>query len=237
MPAEWQLGHLIGAGLFGVATGVTVGWAAFSRPPPPLPPSNAALSIDSARAVSAAGVSSASLTEKVAEANPPPARPQPPERAQEAPADVPGASKEAVLEARIRALEKDLKEQKAALLDVTGQPLTEPKDLPDRFKQKALFDAVLSGFREVNPAAEVTSVDCTEYPCIVYGTGMSVGQAQALAKTSAFRSYEGDRNSLSIEDGTFAFFTTPKDDPNPREDIDHRVSSRISQMSYATKPR
>jgi hypothetical protein len=139
------------------------------------------------------------------------------------------------LEAHVRSLEKELAETKDRLAQLGGKPLTEPPDLPDRFKQTALLDAVRGAFREVNPKAEVTSIDCTEYPCIAYGSGLTLDQLKAINSTAALRPYGNDDVSNLIFDGTVGVIATPKNDPTLGEDAEQRVLFRFHQMAMANK--
>jgi hypothetical protein len=141
------------------------------------------------------------------------------------------------LVARVHALEQELALAKDHLVEVGGKPLQEPPDLPDRFKQQVLLDAVRGAFREVNPKAEVTSIDCTEYPCIAYGSGLTMDQLHALGKTSALQVYRDDDVSQLVINGTVAVLATPKNDPNVGDDAQQRILMRLHQMSVANKTR
>jgi hypothetical protein len=143
---------------------------------------------------------------------------------------------EAALQAHVHDLEKQLVQAKAAVDMAEGTPLTAPPDLPDRFKQAGLLDSLTRALQEVNPKAEVTSVDCTEYPCIVYASGMDrIEMARHLKDTPGLEPYESahDHISISIIGSTFAFSAMPKDDPNYGADADRRLTTRINQMAYA----
>jgi hypothetical protein len=82
----------------------------------------------------------------------------------------------------------------------------------------------------------VTAVDCTEYPCIVHGTGFTIDQAKSIKSTAAFQAYRDDHGSIGVINDTFSVWVVPKDDPNPLDAIDQRASVRISAMSAASRP-
>jgi hypothetical protein len=150
----------------------------------------------------------------------------------------PPSPREAALQSHVRDLEKQLAIAKAAVDMAEGSPLTAPPDLPERFKQQALFDSLTRALQRLNPKAEVTSVDCTEYPCIVYASGMSdIEMARHLKDSAELQPYTSahDHVLISIIDSTFAFSAMPKDDPNYGADSDRRLTSRINQMAYAGK--
>jgi hypothetical protein len=52
---------------------------------------------------------------------------------------------------------------------------------------------ITAGLKELGWRSEVTSIDCTEYPCIVYGEGsLRKSEWEKLAATGAFAEYKGD---------------------------------------------
>lgn len=73
------------------------------------------------------------------------------------------------LEARNVALSRQLRlaEESRALAE--GIPLAPPADLEDRFKEAAVVQAFRYAARDAEFDVEIASVDCTEYPCIIYG--------------------------------------------------------------------
>ena len=72
-----------------------------------------------------------------------------------------------------------------------------PQGLPPRFDEKALSDAVSEAVRELGVSARVAQVDCTEFPCIVYGDVSGYDQdtmklAERLKATTALAAYRDD---------------------------------------------
>lgn len=152
-----------------------------------------------------------------------------------------GGSDLGALAARVHALEKELADAKALAAEVGSKPLVEPPGLPDRFKEKALLDAVQRAFQQIDPKAEVTSIDCTEYPCIAYGSGLSMEQVKALRSSSALQVYAQDDLSMLVWNKLVGVIATPKDDPNAfasqaaNDAAEQRIMSRIQQMAAASK--
>jgi hypothetical protein len=142
------------------------------------------------------------------------------------------------LQERVQVLERELAETKERLAQLGGSALAEPPNLAGRFKQAALLEAVRGAFQDVNPKAEVTSIDCTEYPCIAYGSGLSIDQLRALNSSASMRPYSGDDVSHLILNGTIGVIATPKDDPNNgSDDAEQRILFRFHQMALANKQR
>jgi hypothetical protein len=141
------------------------------------------------------------------------------------------------LEARVRALEVEVAETQTLVAEASGRPLKTPAALPDRFKRPALLQAVRLAFRQVSPGAEVVDVDCAEYPCIAYGSGLSAVQLRALKATPALAGYVADDlNTFAWED-TVAIIPTPKNDPNLGGDAQERILLRFHRVATASKDR
>jgi hypothetical protein len=145
------------------------------------------------------------------------------------------------LTARVHALETELAEAKAQVPGMAGKPFEAPAGLPDRFKEKALLAAVQEAFKAINPNAEVTSIDCTEYPCITYGKGLSILELQGLKSNPAMQIYSEDSVSALKWGDLVGFIATPKDDPIARSDQvtndaqEQRIMMRLQQMASASK--
>jgi hypothetical protein len=146
------------------------------------------------------------------------------------------ATRETQLRTQIQDLQKSLDKLKAAADPLAVSPLTRPANLEPRFEEKALTQAAMQMVHEINPKAEVTAVDCTEYPCIVYGTGLTIDQAKSIKSAEAIQAYKGDHGSMGMINDTFSFWVVPKDDPNPLDAVDQRTSVRISAMSAGNRP-
>jgi len=149
---------------------------------------------------------------------------------------VDASARESQLRAQIQDLQKSLEKLKAEADPLVVPPLTRPANLAPRFEERALTEAAMDLVHEINPKAEVTAVDCTEYPCIVYGTGLTIDQAKSIKSAAAFQAYQDDHGSMGMMNDTFSFWVVPKDDPNPFDAIDQRSSVRITAMSAANHP-
>ena len=96
-----------------------------------------------------------------------------------------------------------------------------------------------SALKSVAAGAGVTSVDCSEYPCIVYGNVLPVDQAKQLKDAPTLQAYfqEHDHGTIgltgdSLNDFVY-FYAMPADDPNAEADVAKRISSRIIDMGIA----
>ena len=140
----------------------------------------------------------------------------------------------AKLRARIDELDRQLASAKADLASNTA-PLTPPDALPERFSQSALVAAATSALRESGSKAELSTVDCTEYPCIVYFRGLSTqADVDALKRTAAYQPYASDHSytlGRSGPDGPYdAMVEIPRSDPHPRNEMGDRLKFRLGQM-------
>jgi hypothetical protein len=81
----------------------------------------------------------------------------------------PMAAENRVLRDEIEKLRSALRSEKDARAAEEGSPIEFPKDLPERYRQEAMLKAVSEAIRAAGVPGEVRSVDCNEYPCIVYG--------------------------------------------------------------------
>ncbi len=146
------------------------------------------------------------------------------------------AARETQLRTQIQELQKSLDKLKAEADPLVVPPLTRPANLAPRFEEKALTQAAMDLVHEINPSAEVTAVDCTEYPCIIYGTGLTIDQAKSIKSAAAFQAYKDDHGSMGMMNDTFSFWVVPKDDPNPFDAIDQAVLGADRRRSRCGKP-
>jgi len=146
------------------------------------------------------------------------------------------ATRETQLRAQIQELQQSLNKLKAEADPLFVPPLTRPANLAPRFEEQALTRAAMDVIHEINPKAEVTAVDCTEYPCIIYGTGLTIDQGKSIKSAAAFQPYQDDHGSMAMVNDTFSLWVVPNDDPNPLDAIDQRSSVRIRAMSATSRP-
>lgn len=85
------------------------------------------------------------------------------------------------------------------------EPPEEAQD--DRFQQAALVEAWQQAYDETEVPGDVENVDCSEYPCIVYGSLRRHEDLAELLRAPSFGSYEGD----SHFDGVVSRRLAPQD--------------------------
>jgi hypothetical protein len=74
---------------------------------------------------------------------------------------------------------------------------TPPPDLPDRFQVERVLHAVSTGLEGVTDGGRVAAVDCSEYPCLMFGEGFGTrAEADALRASDALREYAGDTTAV-----------------------------------------
>lgn len=148
--------------------------------------------------------------------------------------------RETVLRLRVDAADKLIAETER------GVPLERPASLDPRFEADALRDAVTKALAEAGLEGSVTSVDCTEYPCIIYGdskSGSGPEEFRKLRETSAFSAYaEDSQQGMGWIFGKgptggpkrhlFGLAVLPKDDAKAREaELRKRLRFRSQQMA------
>jgi hypothetical protein len=147
-----------------------------------------------------------------------------------------GGASTAELVASVRELKRKLGEAEALVSEISGRPLIEPADLPDRFKQAAVLAAVQQALAEAAPGAEVSSVDCSEYPCIAYTRGLSRSESEGLTASLKAGGYQDDSRGMLGLPGTTGVILTPKNDPNEADNTNatRRLLFRFEQMWEAS---
>lgn len=86
--------------------------------------------------------------------------------------------------------------------------LEPPEEAQDgRFRQAALVEAWQQAYDETEVQGDVETVDCTEYPCIVYGSLRRHEDLAELLRAPSFGSYERD----SHFDGVISRRLAPQD--------------------------
>lgn len=106
----------------------------------------------------------------------------------------------AALRDRVDELEAALADEKAMRKETEGEAVTFPDDLPEAFTQKALLENFTNGLTELGRDFEISSVDCSEYPCIVYGDADNEDDHlfEELALTEAMAPYREKKISNHI---------------------------------------
>ncbi len=163
--------------LAGLAIGVGAGYLAFGRSEPPPAP-----------------IVEARPSELPAEPGP-----RPPSIAPVEIGRPPGAAR-----ANEPALPRQLADERGRREEPEGKPLSAPPSLDARFSQAALVEAMRTALKQTT-GGDVHSVDCTEYPCVVYGefspaAGESVDQAiKRLLMAPALAPYQRDGQNAMME--------------------------------------
>ncbi len=182
----------------------------------------------------------------------PPRPPRPPEETVSAEARAAQETKLAALEADLAALRQQMgKRDEERTLAHEGKPIPKPASLPDRFepdRMRRVFDQALkeAGFQ----SAQVSEVDCTEYPCILYGSGFGDrNDMEKLKGAAAFKEYDDDSTSVhgwgvgKKDAGVRNYFGVAlyPDDADGgggrNDDFDKRLDYRMRQYWEASKPR
>jgi len=146
------------------------------------------------------------------------------------------------LRARVAELEQKLKVSQELRKFEEGDAIAAPSGLDPRFEQETLRKNFERSLKEAGfDGAQVTSADCTEFPCILYGEGMgSREDFQKLDGTAGNQPYSDDDHSTygwstDGKDGQhhqrFAVALYPSDLPKETQDaLRKRMQWRIHQM-------
>jgi len=152
------------------------------------------------------------------------------------------------LRARVAELEQKLDVNQQLRKAEEGEPVPAPTNLAARFDQETLRRNFERSLKEAGfDGAQVTSADCTEFPCILYGEGMGGrDDFEKLNGTAGNQPYKDDRHSTygwasADKDGTehrrFGVAMYPSDLPKETLDALHkRMQWRIRQMQQTWAP-
>ena len=154
------------------------------------------------------------------------------------------------LREELLSLSRRFEEAQAELRESAGEPLPFPKALDPRFGEAALRDAFDKAFAEVGAQGEISSIDCSEFPCIVYGEIGTREHREALEQAGAFAPYKGDAHSVNAWSTTvkdksgapkekhqfgIALYPRPADNTQ-RDAIGKRLKYRNEQVFEAMRP-
>lgn len=184
-----------------------------------------------------------------AAAPPPPSAPPTPTAAPPASAPPPARAPEEevlALRAKVAQLEATLETELKLRRGTEGDKVPVPAGLAPRLRDEAqLVSSFNAALKEAGFPGQVSNVDCSEHPCIVYGNGFGDrGDLEKLLPTAAFGAYAKDSMS------TFGFSRGPDADPSTRffgvavmpsgseasEDLRKRIAFRVRQMEEASRP-
>ncbi len=244
--ASSNLAGAAAVGALGVMLGLGLGYALFSDSPPgeafmPAPAST------SAPVPPPASRGRAALESR----EPPPLQPAAP------PAPANAASEErkvdearlAALQGELIALKDKLGSREAERLQLEGEPIAKPANLPSRFDPEQLRKSFEASLKEAGFQGAVTEVDCTEYPCILYGNGFGDrSDMDKLRGAAAFKDYADDSSSVhgwgvGKRDGGqrnyfgVALFPDDHDGGAPDDAFTKRLDHRMRQYWESAKPK
>lgn len=163
----------------------------------------------------------------------------------------PAESDNRALRTELARVRKDLEQSTAMREQSEGKAIPFPKDLPERYKQDALVRTVTEALKAAGLPGEVKSIDCSEYPCMLYGQAQSKDDA---AMKAAFRKtmdvleghYPGDSNRWSVSrwqdrgkpgEMMFGLAVMPKgEEAKPNPEVTRRMRHRSSQYMDSLRP-
>lgn len=158
------------------------------------------------------------------------------------------------LRSELTTLRRQLDDERTLRLDTEGEPVAFPPELPDHFREPTLRRNFQAALEEAGLDGEIKSIDCSEFPCIVYGDVANPDDRalDALTETEAMKAYKDAANNTSAwgrrldegesEDTRRTFFgiaLMPKhttEDPTHRSEIGKRLRFRNEQAFEAFRP-
>lgn len=162
-----------------------------------------------------------------------------------APASAPGEVER--LRARVTQLEATLESELKLRRSTEGAEVPVPAGLAPRFRdEQQLVSTFNAALKEAGFPGQVTSVDCSEHPCIVFGTGFGDrGDMEKLTSTPAFATYAKDSfptfgfqrgKDATTAERFFGVAVLPATGEPPAEDLGKRIAFRVRQMEEASRP-
>ena len=155
----------------------------------------------------------------------------------------------AALREQLQHFQVEHERQRADLQAEQGTPQTAPANLAPRFTSEALLANLTQALREAGlKDATITSIDCLEYPCIVYGDGMNAredtGKLEGAPSCAPYakdliNSFGWSADASGSRAGShWGLALFPADDSTSPEDMGKRLRYRSSQMfeSFRAKP-
>lgn len=148
------------------------------------------------------------------------------------------------LQQKVQDLERQLSIERAIRKGTEGERIEPPANLPPRFRdEKQLLTTFNQALKNAGFPGQVSNIDCTEHPCIVFGTGFGErgdmeklkGQLGAYENDS-FSTYGFGTGDNKKEHRFFGVAVMPEMKGPPDEATVKRVSFRVNQMHEASKP-
>lgn len=181
---------------------------------------------------------------------------EPASRSSPAPAPDPRASSDATCSERLYALEQRVRSEELDRQQSEGQPIKKPPaDLPERFSQGALTAAMTLALRQGRIPGRVETIDCAEYPCILYGRIKGdEDNLERIERAAAFKPYRADLMTMlswTLTDQAFkrsaeeerpermlfaVAFYTREDRTRLGDNLDRRIRVRAADLWNAIRP-
>lgn len=163
------------------------------------------------------------------------------------------------LRSRVEELESRLDVEKAMRFQKQGTELEEPADLPAQYGKEAMLDAFQHAIAATGAPIELSTIDCTEYPCIVVGNVIDApgtdtfddtfGYLRDFLKGPGFEAYQennsnrisvwrgvGDKNGEKKNETLFAITMYPESDEEARgEQLKQRIRYRTGEILDASR--
>ncbi|MBL8921890.1 MAG: hypothetical protein JNJ54_23770 [Myxococcaceae bacterium] len=234
-------------GVLSALLGVALGYLLFHAEPPPAAPVAApepavAPPLKVAAPVAAPPAPSPAAAPAAPASAAPPQMPPPALVAPPLPAPLPPDV--AALDERVRDLERQLAIERAIRRGTEGERIEPPANLAPRFRDE---QQLLTTFNQALKAAgfpgQVSNIDCTEHPCIVFGTGFGDrGDMEKLKgqlgpyEEDSFSTYGFGTGDGKKEHRFFGVAVMPSSKGPPDEAVQKRVGFRVNQMHEASKP-
>ncbi len=150
------------------------------------------------------------------------------------------------LRAKVTELETALQAELKLREGTEGAKVPVPAGLPARIRdEKLLVSSFNAALKEAGFPGQVSNVDCSEHPCIVFGNGFGErGDLEKLLPTAGFGPFAKDSMS------TFGFMRgkDPSDpasrffgvavlppDAEPSEELRKRIAFRVQQMEEVSR--
>ena len=164
------------------------------------------------------------------------------ERAEPVAADV--IAERNALRAQVKRLKSKLSDQASVLEHHLGEAVPFPADLDPLYREEALMQHFSDALKEMGADGEVTEIDCSEFPCIVYGKvrGEDGTDLRRMHDAEALQAYGKGIGNSSVwggkvvkdgepsESAVFGIAAYPKDQVDDEAMLQKRL--RVRHQAY-----
>lgn len=148
------------------------------------------------------------------------------------------------LEAKVQDLERQLNIERAIRKGTEGERIEPPANLAPRFRdEQQLLTTFNTALKAAGFPGQVSNIDCTEHPCLVFGTGFGErGDMEKLKgqlgpyENDSFSTYGFGTGDGKKEHRFFGVAVMPETKGPPDEATQKRITYRVNQMHEASKP-